>query len=96
MTGDKDDGNPNAGVHQLVLKVQAVDSRSLTSRTRQLGPSGRLLPRNLEASEGLGTQADRLQHALNGSTHQVVVIHNEHGGSTCGRHSRSLPHIYAL
>src|SRR2546427_5252854 len=90
MTGDKDDRNPDARVNQLVLKVQTVHSRESyvqNQATRSVRPLA--TEEFLRRPKGLGTQADRLQHALDGGTHQVIVIDNEHGGNSCERHSRS-------
>src|ERR1700752_294290 len=89
MTGDEDDGNVNARVRQLALKVQTVHSRKsrvqdkTTWRLRAVAAQERF-----RCSESLGTQANRLQHALDGGTHQVVVIDDEdYGGGGFGLHS---------
>jgi hypothetical protein len=53
-----------------------------TSRTEEEACSKELLRR----PEGLGLQADRLQHALSGSTNRVVVINDGYRGTTCRLH----------
>src|SRR5664279_1323866 len=41
----------------------------------------------LRRRKGLGTQANRLQHASDGRAHQLIVVDDEHRGSICERHS---------
>ncbi len=88
MTGDKDDGNPDAGVDQLALKIQAIDPRKphvqnqATWRVRALAAQERL-----RCPEGLGMQAHRFQQPLDRGPHHVIVVDNEYGGRACGRHS---------
>src|SRR5437588_12143108 len=81
MPGDEDDGDPDARVNQLVLKVQAVDSRESyvqNQATWTIWPFA--AEEFLRRPEGLGTQAHRLQHALDGGANQVIVIDDENGG----------------
>jgi hypothetical protein len=59
MTSDEDDGNPDARVNQLVLKVQTVDSRKSyiqNQATRTVRPLA--AQEFLCCSEGLGMQAN--------------------------------------
>src|SRR5882672_1107733 len=75
MTGDKNNRNSDAGINQLMLKVQTVDSgkshvqNQATWRIRALTAE-----EFLRCSEGFRTQANRLEHAMDGGTHQVIVI----------------------
>src|SRR6266478_5802653 len=65
MTGDEDDGNPDARVGQLALKVQSVDSRKSHVQNQATWPIRPLAAQELlRGPEGLGPQANRLQHAL--------------------------------
>src|ERR1700745_1855009 len=91
MTGGEDDGNVNARVRQLALKVQTVHSRKshvqdkTTWRVRAVAAQERF-----RGSESLGTQANRLQHAVDGGAHQVVIIDDEdYGGGGLGLHSHA-------
>ena len=43
----------------------------------------------LQRPEGLGTQTDRLQHAMNGGMHQVIIVDDEYCGNVGGLHSRT-------
>src|SRR6185369_9309677 len=88
MTGDEDDGNPDACVGQLVLKVQTADSREphvQNQTTWAVRP--RTAQELLWCSEGLGTQTHRFKHALDGRSDRVIVVNHEHCGSGCRRHS---------
>src|ERR1700740_533650 len=89
MTGDEDDGNVNARVRQLALKVQTVHSRKSHVQDKATWPVRPVAaPKRFRCSESLGTQANRLQHALNGGAHQVIVIDDEdYGGGGLGLHS---------
>src|SRR6266478_3729843 len=88
MTSNKDDRNPDSGLRQVALKVQTVNSwkshvqNQATWRVRPLATQ-----ELLRRPEGLGAQAHRLKQALDGGTHQVVVINDKHRGDGCGRHS---------
>src|ERR1700682_1527537 len=88
MTGDKDDRNLEAGVSQLALKIKTVDagkSHVQNQATWSIRP--RVAQEFLRSLESLRTQANRLQHALYGRTHQGVVINDKHCGSCFKRHS---------
>src|SRR6266849_7731385 len=88
MPGDEDDGNLDARVSQLALKVQPVDSGKSHVQTKATWPVRPLAAQELlRRPEGLGPQAHRLQQALDGRTHSGIVINDEHRGSACGRHS---------
>src|SRR5271155_1652086 len=88
MTGDKDDGNVNSRVCQLALKVEAVHSRKSHVEDKATWYVRALVAQEfLRRSEGLGMQANRLQHALDGRAKQIVVIEDKHGGDSCRRHS---------
>src|SRR6202158_3646295 len=88
MTRDEDDGNPDARVSQLALKVQTVDSRKshvqheATWRVRPFAAH-----ELLRGPEALGPQANRLQQAFDGRTHAGIVINDEDGRRARGRHS---------
>src|ERR1700687_1101810 len=88
MTGDKDNRNANSRVRQFALKVQTVDSweshvqNQATWSVRPLAAQ-----KLLRRPKGLGSQAHRLQQALDGRAHQVIVINDEYRGGVCGRHS---------
>src|ERR1700680_3988088 len=89
MASNKNDGNPNTGVNQLALKIETADSRKSHVQNQATWPIRALAAQEfLRRSEGFGMQANRLQHALDGGTHQVIVIDDEHRGGGCGRHSR--------
>src|SRR5271167_1381045 len=88
VTGDENDGNPDARVSQFALKVQATDARKSHVQDQATWPVRMLAAQELlRRRKGLGTQANRLQHALNGRANQLIVIDNEHGGSICEHHS---------
>src|ERR1022692_303943 len=88
MTGDEDDGNPDARIRQLALKVQTADAGKPHVQNKATWSFPPLAAQELlRRPEGLGTQADRLQHALDGRTHQGIVINDEYCGSGCRRHS---------
>ena len=79
MTSDEDYGNLDAGLSQLLLKIQTVDSRksyveNKTTRSVRALTAQELLCR----PEGLGPKAHRLQQALNGRTNEVVVVNDEY------------------
>ena len=81
MTSDEDDGNADAGISQLPLKIQTVDSRKSHVENKTTWPIRALRGQELlRRPEGLGPQAHRLQQALNGRTNQVVVINDEYRG----------------
>ena len=87
MTGDEDDGNVDARVHQLTLELEAVDSGKSHIEDKAAGSVRALAAQEfLRRREGLGTQAYRLHHALDGRTHQGIVIDDEHRGRSCGLH----------
>src|SRR5579864_5252911 len=89
MTGDEDDGNVDTCLRQLALEVQPVDSRKSHVENKTAGCVRAFAEQEfLRRRKGLGAQANRLQHSLNGSTNQVIVIHDENGGGG-GRHSRA-------
>src|ERR1700730_8662294 len=86
MTGDEDDGNPYARVGQLALKIQTVDTRKSHVQNEATWSIRSLAAQELlRRPEGLGTQANRLEHALHGRTHLGIVINDEHRGSALGR-----------
>src|ERR1700751_3520596 len=89
MTGDEDDGNVNARIRQLALKVQTVHSRKSHVQDKATWPVRAVAAQErFRRSEGLGTQANRFQHALDGGTHQVIVIDDkDYGGGGLGLHS---------
>jgi hypothetical protein len=87
MTSYEDDGNADAGISQLPLKIQSVDSRKPHVKNKTTWPIRALGGQELlRRPEGLGPQAYRFQQALNGGTNQIVVINNEYRGITCSRH----------
>src|SRR5258708_26131811 len=88
MTGDKDNGNPNARLSQLALKIQTAESGEPHVQNKATWPIRPLAAYELlRRREGLGTQANRLQHPTDGSAHQIVVIDYVHGRGRCRRHS---------
>src|SRR5713226_5154110 len=88
MPGDEDDGNLDARISQLALKVQTVDSRKSHVENKATWPVRPLAAQELlRRPEGLGTQANRLQEALDRRTHSGIVIKDEHRWSASGRHS---------
>src|ERR1700737_1917417 len=88
MTGDENDGNPNARIRQLALKVQTADARKSHIQNKATWFVRPLAAQELlRRPEGLGTQANRLQHALDGRTHQGIVINDEYCRSGRRRHS---------
>src|SRR6266404_1891028 len=88
MTSNKDDRNPDSGLRQVALKVQTVNSWKSHVQNQATWPVRPLATQKLlRRPEGLGAQAHRLQQALDGGTHQVVVINDKHRGDGCGRHS---------
>jgi hypothetical protein len=88
MTGDEDDGDLDARISQLALKVQTVDSRKAHVQNKAAWPVRPLSAQELVRNpEGLGPQAHGLQQALDGRTHGGIVIDNENRGSVCGVHS---------
>src|ERR1700751_6123818 len=89
MTGDEDDGNVNARVRQLALKVQTVHSRKSDVQDEATWPVRAVAAQErFRCSESLGTQANRLQHDLDGGTYQVIGIDDEdYGGGGLGLHS---------
>ena len=88
MTSNKDDRNPDSRLRQLALKVQTVNSWKSHVQNQATWPVRPLAKQELlRRPEGLGSQAHRLQQALDGGTHQVVVINDKHRGDGCGRHS---------
>src|ERR1700686_547509 len=85
MAGNKNDGNPNTGVNQLALKIETADSGKSHVQNQATWPIRALAAQELlRRSEGFGMQANRLQHALDGGTHEVIVIDDEHRGGGCG------------
>jgi hypothetical protein len=91
VTGDEDDGNPQAGVRQLALKVQTVNSGKSYVKNQATWTVGLLAAQKiLRCRKGLGLQAHGLQHALDSRTHQVIVINDEYHGSVTWRHSIGL------
>src|ERR1700682_4149812 len=88
VPGDEDDRNAQAGVSQLALKIQTVNSRKSYVQNQAAWTVGPLAAQEiLRRCEGLRLQAHRLQHALDSRAHQVIVINDEYGGRTCWRHS---------
>src|SRR5271169_1629065 len=88
MTGDEDDGNLDARVGQLPLKVQAAHALKSHIQDKATWPLWMLAPQELlRRCEGFGTQAHRFKHAVDSITHRGIVIDDEHGGSICERHS---------
>ena len=71
MTGDENNGNMDARVDQFPLKIQTADSGKPHIEDQATWPVRPLAAQELlRGAEGLGTQADRLQHALDGGAHQ--------------------------
>ena len=77
MTGDEDDGNPDARVSQLLLKVQTVDSRNAHVENQATWAVRSLAVQDLFCRpEGFGPQAHRHQ-ALDRRAHSRIVIDDE-------------------
>src|SRR5580700_773042 len=88
MTADENDRNPDTRVNQLVLKFQTVYSGKSYVQHQATWPVRPLSAQELwRGRECFRTQADRLEHALDRRTDQVVVINDEHHGSGRGGHS---------
>src|SRR5579862_3549308 len=84
ITGDEDNGNPNTCICQFMLKLEAVgatESHVKNKATRSVRPLA--AQELLRRFEGLGMEANRLQHALNRGTHQRIVINDEDRGCRC-------------
>src|ERR1700686_1272701 len=89
MTGDKDNGNPGASIGQFALKILTANSGKSDVKNQATWRVWPLAVQEvLRRPEALGTQANRLEHALDGSAHQVVVIDDKHRGGGCRCHSR--------
>src|SRR5438270_6402703 len=90
MPRDEDDRDANVYVSQLALKIQAVDSGQPHVKDQTTWPVRAFAAQEfLRRSECLRTQANRLQHALNGRAYQWIIINDEHCRNGCSRHSRA-------
>src|ERR1700693_155450 len=88
MTSDEDDGNLNARVSQLLLKVEAIDSGKTYIQNQATGHVRAVAAQEpFRRAEGSRAQAGRFQQAFDGRAHTRIVINDEHGRSACGRHS---------
>ena len=82
MPRDEDDGNADAGISQLPLKIQTIDPGKSDVENKTTWPIREIRRQEfLRRPKGLGAQAHRLQQALNGRANQVVVINDEYRGN---------------